>query len=110
MAEKPRDAVVKFDTYRNVQLAVSRGLGSSLRQHDFLMILTLTLRALRDKSGQTVREWVAGSICVKFQQSLVTSFGLRSNFKSVMISVHTAHALHHLASTIYKLTGCAVGL
>ena len=26
MAEKPRDAVVKFDTYRNVQLAASRGL------------------------------------------------------------------------------------
>ena len=26
MAQKPRDAVVKFDTYRNVQLAASRGL------------------------------------------------------------------------------------
>ena len=26
MAEKPRDAVVKFYTYRNVQLAASRGL------------------------------------------------------------------------------------
>ena len=26
MAEKPRDAGVKFDTYRNVQLAASRGL------------------------------------------------------------------------------------
>jgi len=26
VTEKPRDAVVKFDTYRNVQLAASRGL------------------------------------------------------------------------------------
>jgi len=37
MAEKPRDAAVKFDTHRNVQIAASRAV--SLRQRVFLYVL-----------------------------------------------------------------------